>query len=80
MIIFIHSFTYSSISFPGMVHAGLGSYQMDTLLSTINIPSMHHKTMKRREREVSGGVSQVASESCSAALQEEAEATRSSEK
>ena len=51
----------------GMVHAGMGHQQVESMLSTVCIPSMHHTTMKRMENELSSSVSAVAKDSCSAA-------------
>ena len=59
-----------------MIHAGMGHQQIESMFSTIGIPTPHHKTLKRREREIAASVHAVAKDSCTAALQEEADATR----
>ena len=56
----------------GAIHAGMGHRQTESFLTTIGIPGMHHKTFKRREREVASALQNVSQSSCSAALQEEA--------
>ncbi len=56
----------------GAIHAGMGHRQAESFLTTIGVPSLHHKTFKRREREVASAIHAVAEQSCSEALQEEA--------
>lgn len=35
-----------------MINVGIGEQQMNNILAELNIPSIHHKTLKEREREV----------------------------
>ena len=44
---------------------------MNAFLSTINLPPIHHKTLKRQEREVGTAVEMLAKKSCAVALDEE---------
>ena len=50
----------------------MGHRQAESLLTTIGVPSLHHKTFKRREREVASAVHAIAEQSCTEALQQEA--------
>lgn len=59
-----------------MYHAGMGHTHVESFLSTVGVPSMHHKSMKRREREVLGHIAKVAKSSCASALEEEKLALR----
>ena len=73
--IYILSVTYSI--FLGMIHAGIGETHVNNLLSTLNLPSIHHKTLKRKEIEVGKQIQDVARESCSKALFQELSASTS---
>ena len=44
-------------------------------MSTLEVQGLHHKSMKKRECEVSKPIESVAQESCSQALHEEVAAT-----
>ena len=57
-----------------MYHAGIGQTQVESFLGTIGVPSMHHKSMKRREREVLPHIAGVAQASCDMAIEEEKQA------
>ena len=57
-----------------MYHAGIGQTQVESFLSTIGVPSMHHKSMKQREREVLPHIAGVAQVSCDMAIKEEKQA------
>ena len=59
--------------FLGMYHSGMGQTQIESFLSTIGVPTMHHKTMKTWEREILPHVAEVAESSCNVALSEEKE-------
>jgi len=64
-------------SFSAMLHTGLGEKHVSTFLSALEIPSLHHKTMKQREREMGRHFIDTAKASCAAQLvEEEARARR----
>ena len=54
-----------------MVHAGMGEWQVNGFLSSLNIPAVSHKTLSARKKEMGDVVSNVAKESTRAALNEE---------
>lgn len=54
-----------------MIYAGLGERQVNHLLSAVNLPSVHHKTLKTHEREAGHFIEEVASQSIEAALADE---------
>lgn len=54
-----------------MYHSGSGHTQITNFMSAIEVEGLHHKTMKKREKEVEHQISQVASQSCRDALTEE---------
>ena len=54
-----------------MVHAGMGERQVNSFLSSLNIPAVSHKTLSARQEEMGDVVSNVARESTRAALNEE---------
>ena len=58
-------------SFSAMYHAGLGQRHVTSFMAALEIPHLHHKSMKAREREICPTISKVAQESCSKALEEE---------
>ena len=43
-----------------MLHAGIGETHVNNLLTSMNVPPIHHKTLKRREREAGKGIETVA--------------------
>ena len=55
----------------GMVNSGLGEMGVNSLLSALNIPGIHHRSLKKREQEVGEQINNLARESCAEALQEE---------
>ena len=55
----------------GMLDAGIGPSQVNTLLSGMNIPPVCAKTLKGREREVGPVIESMAKRSCKRALEEE---------
>ena len=57
--------------FSAMLHSGLGHRQITSFMAAIEIEGLHHKSMKRREKEVEPHVLSVAKESCSDALANE---------
>ena len=64
------------IQFLGMLHAGIGETHINNLLAAINVPVIHHKTLKRREREAGQGIEKLSKRSFSEALNEELERSR----
>ena len=56
----------------------MGVEHVNRFLAGLNIPGLHHKTFKMREREVTPYVADVAKASCTAALDEEIAVTLSS--
>jgi len=47
-----------------MIDGGLGETQVNTLLSSLNIPAISSTTLKRYERKVGNTIESVAKESC----------------
>ena len=70
------SYARVSIQFTGMLHAGIGETHVNNLLTAINVPEIHHKTLKRREREAGKGLEALAERTIQEALREEVEKTR----
>ena len=62
------------VYFLAMVEVGIGESQINMLLAILNLPTISHKTLKRREREIASSIRQVAEESCDAAIQDEIKA------
>ena len=54
-----------------MVHAGLGERQLNSLLAGLNIPTVSHKMLGKRQREVGNVIEEVATQSTTAAMKEE---------
>nr|XP_034328380.1 uncharacterized protein LOC117689936 [Crassostrea gigas] len=54
-----------------MINVGIGEQQMNNILAELNIPSINHKTLKEREREVGRAFEEVADKSCNNALRDE---------
>ena len=48
----------------GMIHAGIGEAQLSTWLLSINLPTIGHRSLKKREREAGNIIVQVADSSC----------------
>ena len=59
-----------------MVDTGLGPYQDVNFISDLNIPPVHVKSLKQREREVGVKFEEVADVYCSESLADEIEANR----
>ena len=59
----------------GMIDAGVGETHFNNILSTMNIPGMHHKTLKRHERSIGSVVESAAKKSCDISLMMERDAT-----
>lgn len=54
-----------------MLHAGVGETHINNILAAINVPVIHHKTLKRRER----GLESVTKRTVEEALREEVNKT-----
>lgn len=59
-----------------MLHAGIGETHINNFLTSMNVPPIHHKTLKRREREAGKGIETVANRLMAKALLEEITKTR----
>ena len=59
-----------------MLHAGIGETHVNNLRKSMNVPPIHHKTLKRREREAGKGIETVANRLMAKALLEEITKTR----
>ncbi|XP_070577204.1 uncharacterized protein [Ptychodera flava] len=55
----------------GMITAGIGERHLNQMLSSISVPTIHHKTLKRKEREVGESILKVANQSCKQAISDE---------
>ena len=58
-----------------MYHTGLGEAHVSGFLAALEIPHLHHKSLKIREREIAKTIDKVAKESCQRVLEEEMERT-----
>jgi len=54
-----------------MLQSGMGVSHMTTFLAALEIPGLHHNSVRERQREVAKAVKRVAESSCLEALQEE---------
>ena len=54
-----------------MLNAGIGERHVNTLLAGMSVPGIHHKTLKRKEREAGEAIISVAKKSCVDAINEE---------
>ncbi|KAH3823175.1 hypothetical protein DPMN_124974 [Dreissena polymorpha] len=54
-----------------MVHAGVGVRQINSILSTLNIPAVNHTMLIRRQNEAGQAFEEVAKSSADMFLQEE---------
>ena len=59
----------------GMIHAGVGETHLNNILSTIDIPPVSHKTLKKAEREIGRALEQTAKASCLTHLEKERQLT-----
>ena len=55
-----------------MINGGFGETHVNALLSALNIPGITQKSLKNREREVSQHIEDMAVQSCTKNLKEEA--------
>ena len=55
-----------------MINGGFGETHVNALLSALNIPGITQKSLNNREREVSQHLEDMAVESCTTNLKEEA--------
>ncbi|XP_069135615.1 uncharacterized protein [Argopecten irradians] len=58
-----------------MINGGFGETHVSSLLAALNIPSITHRNLKSREREVGAHLQLMAEESCKKHLEEEANLT-----
>ena len=56
-----------------MLNAGIGPTHMNAVLSVLNLPTIHHKSFKRRGREIGRHIENRAKRSCYNALRKEAD-------
>jgi len=56
-----------------MIHAGIGVTHVNAFLTSVNIPPIDAKNMKRKEREIGPAIESLAKKSCTDALWEERE-------
>ena len=59
-----------------MLHAGIGESHVNNLFSTLNVPGIHQKSLKRRERGAGKGLEALTKKSVSDALVLEISKTR----
>lgn len=68
----MHFFSYNFVWVClGTLHTGIGLTEANAFLSTVNLPPVDHKLLKRYEREIGCAVESVAKKIFEAALQEE---------
>ena len=58
-------------AYVGLLHSGIGPTGMNNFTTTLNIPAFHHKSLKRREREIGTQVEAAAKASCREKAMEE---------
>ena len=66
-----HAILLSLSLSPGMIHAGLGATHVNNFLTSMNIPPVQPKLLKRREREVGPQIESTAKRACREAVTEE---------
>lgn len=59
-----------------MLNAGVGEQQINNILAELNIPTISHTTLKKREREIGKVFEDVSSTSCDRAIDEEMKSER----
>ena len=59
-----------------MLNIGIGATHVQSFLAALNVPSMHHKFIRTREKDMGKKIIEVAEESCKEALEEEKEMSR----
>lgn len=52
----------------GMIDAGIGPSQLNSLLTALDIPAISFKTLKNSENDVRTAITNIADESCEQAL------------
>ena len=67
-IYIIFLYCYSAI-----LHAGIGYSVVENVLAALNLPSVHQRTLKKREREAGRAIETVANKSCDEAIDKEKE-------
>lgn len=61
------------IIYAAMVHAGIGETHVNVFLTTLGLPSVSSKTLKKHERKVGPAIEKVAEMGCEDACREEKE-------
>ena len=54
-----------------MINAGIGERHVNTMLSSMSVPTIHNRTLKRKERKVGESIMKVANQSCKQAISDE---------
>lgn len=54
-----------------MIHTGIGPTHLQNFLSECNLPSISQNTLRRKEKELSQAITEVADRACRQAQQEE---------
>jgi len=47
-----------------MLNIGIGATHVQNFLAALNVPSMHHKSIRTREKDMGKKILEVAAESC----------------
>ncbi|XP_077987622.1 uncharacterized protein LOC144442215 [Glandiceps talaboti] len=55
----------------GMINAGIGETHVNTMFSSMSLPTMHNRTLKRKEKLAGEAITHVAKRSCQQALRDE---------
>ena len=63
-----------------MINAGVGVQQINNILAELNVPPVHHTTIKKSEREIGTSFEAVSQNSCDQAIEEELTALNQNER
>jgi len=63
----------------GVIDAGIGVSQLNSVLSCVNVPALSDTTFKRHERIVGPKIEELANDSCVTAIRLEVEMTESAQ-
>lgn len=74
-VLFVFLSSYINCFVLGMLNAGIGEQQVNNLLSAMNVPGIHHTSVKKRERKVSTSICGLPEVLCEALEQESNPAT-----
>ena len=69
---------YTVYCVSAMYHTGMGGTHVNNFLAALDIPGIHHKTLKKREEEVAKYIRDVAKDTCEEALEQEISMTEQS--